>query len=152
MSAQARVPKDSDWRQKLLAMLSRREHSAKEAAARLRQSGCPAELGERLVADASQSGLIDDRRCAEIRLRSLLRRGYGKHYAERDLAERGIDADTTQSVLAGQDWRAQAESSCRRRFGERPTAALKIAQYLVRKGFTAETAAAVAEAHSRTGE
>lgn len=96
-----------------------------ERAARLH--GDDPEEGEGLVAELiaryRAAGLLDDRRYAEMKGRSLLRRGQSVRAIRQDLARRGVDASVVRDALAGMEEeigtpaldRAAAEALARRR-------------------------------------
>ena len=134
------TPTADNWRDKLLGWLARREYSQAEAAERLRRAGCPDDLAEQLVQQCTQQRLIDDARCAETRVRSLLMRGYGREYLHRDLQARGIDDSMIEQSLQGQDWQQNARNSLKKRFGDKQVSAREAVRYLCGKGFDDEIA------------
>lgn len=140
---QIRGAREPAWRKKLFDWLARREYAAAEVQARLQQEGCQSELAAHLIAQCQKQGLIDDNRCAQLRVAAMMQRGYGPEKLKQDLRAKGIDERVIGTALMEHDWEQQARHSLQRRFGNQSPDALKMARYLAGKGFSSETVAAV---------
>lgn len=127
-----------------LRLLTRREHSAAELAAKLRErghepTGIHAEI-ERLAA----AGLQSDQRFAESYVSTRLERGDGPLKLRAALRERGIDGELIEAVLAPleDEWTECALRAAERRFGTRPPGSwaerAKRARFLQGRGFPAD--------------
>lgn len=126
-------------RQRALRLLARREHSRAELARKLTPYAASPEDLDHVLDALSAATWLDDRRAAE----SLVRQqapGRGLRRLRECLAQRGIDADTTQAVLAplaeGEADRARA--LWQRRFGQPPRSPADFARqfrFLVGRGF-----------------
>src|SRR5262249_11406836 len=54
---------------------------------------------ETIIARLLASGVLDDRRFAEMRAQSLQRRGHSRHHIRQRLAAKGVERDVVQDVL-----------------------------------------------------
>jgi SOS response regulatory protein OraA/RecX len=111
--------------------LARRDFSEQGLRARLRRAGVtPAEEEETLGA-LLRAGLVNDRRFAFSRARSLAERGKGDAAIRFDLEQQGLEADEIEPALASlEPERERAERVIARRGGGAATARL-----LARRGF-----------------
>lgn len=128
-----------------LRALRHRERSAAQIDRRLAARGVPEPERQEALATLARTGLIDDRRFAENRARSLADRGAGDALIRHDLADAGVDQNAIEDALG------VLESECARaeRVVERRGGGPKTARYLAGKGFSDEvTLGAVA----RTGD
>lgn len=124
--------------------MTRREHSAAELAAKLRERGHdPAGIDveiERLAA----AGLQSDRRFAESYVSTRVERGDGPLKLRAALRERGVDADVIEAALAPHDeeWLERAQRLSERRFGEHAAASwperARRARFLQGRGYPAD--------------
>ena len=90
----------------------------------------------------TRTGVLDDTRYAENRVRVLAERSAGNAYIRHDLAEAGIDEALVDEALAT----LASESERADRIVARRGASVRTARYLAGKGFPAEVVrAAVAE-------
>lgn len=80
-------------RERVEQLVSRRDYSADELGARLRRDGYPADVVDRRVRRACESGVIDDARYAASFVRSKALAGWGRAKIERALAARGVSLD-----------------------------------------------------------
>lgn len=139
-----------------IGLLARREHSARELAAKLHSRGYASEsvevVLERLVVERLQS----DERYAEVYLRQRSDKGYGPERIRAELRERGIDdtlisAQFRQAEEEGEiDWYALAAAAYAKKFSERPIEDIKERakrqRFMQYRGFTHEQiAAAIAQ-------
>ncbi len=75
---------------RLIDMVSRREHSSKEIASKLRNEGYSATAADSAVEKGVELRLVNDARFAESFIRMKLACGWGPVRLERELANRGI--------------------------------------------------------------
>jgi regulatory protein len=128
-----------------LDALRRRDVSAHELRQRLERRAFTAAECEAALATLERTGILDDRRFAEGRARSLAGHGAGDALVRHSLEEAGVAAeliDDALNELAPEAIRAQ-EIADRR--GPGP----KTARYLHGKGFSDETVAAVVATTNR---
>lgn len=152
----APVHNESEAYAAAIGLLARREHSARELAAKLYSRGYAPELVEvvleRLVAERLQS----DERYTEVYLRQRSDKGYGPERIRAELRERGIDdtlisAQFRRAEEEGEiDWFALAATAYTKKFGERPIDDIKERakrqRFMQYRGFTHEQiAAAIAQ-------
>lgn len=106
-------------RRQALNALARREHSRVELERKLAVRGYGSEMIAVTLDTLEQTGLLDAGRFCESFVRSRISKGQGPQRIERELAERGIDAEAAGDALRQtQDWFALARTVRRRRFGE----------------------------------
>ncbi len=141
-------PGDEPARAAALRLLARREHTRRELLDKLAQRGF-AEAQASPVLDAlAEEGLLDESRFAEAFVRSRIQRGQGPLRIEQEMRRRGLPGALADEALAAAevDWQAQARAVRAQRFGEQPPAGRREvqrqAQFLQRRGFTAEQARA----------
>lgn len=77
---------------RIAKLVDRRDYSSKEATDKLRQDGYTPSVVDATVARASDAHLIDDRRFAEVFVRTKVYAGWGMRRIERELSRRGIEA------------------------------------------------------------
>jgi regulatory protein len=131
-------------RQRALALLARREHSAKELISKLRVRGYD-EISVLSVVEAlAKEGLQSDRRFAEAYIFSRIEKGYGPVCIRQELRERGIQDDliNLHLDLRGPEWRQRAAQVREKRFGREFPANFrdkaKQMRFLQQRGFSAE--------------
>ncbi len=78
-------------RRRVESLLDRRDYSSQEMERKLRDDGYPGRLCSELVARYVEAKLIDDRRYADVFVRSKLSAGWGRRRIELELARRGIE-------------------------------------------------------------
>jgi len=106
-------------RARALRLLARREHSARELAAKLAARGHgEGEIAE-VIGELAREGLQSDARFAEAYVFQRVGRGYGPLKIREELRERGIDAELIDACLreAETDWQALLAEVRRKRFG-----------------------------------
>jgi regulatory protein len=138
--------------EKALALLARREQSRRELDGRLQRDGYA--RGEILEAldRLAEDGYQDDMRFAEMMVRSRIAHGYGPRRIRAELRTHGIDDARIEHQLdqAEVDWRVEASSQLRRRYGDQPSPEYaeraRRAQFLLRRGFDAATVNTVTRA------
>jgi regulatory protein len=91
--------KPNNPRNYVLWLLGRREWSRQELADRLKQRGCSAEEIEDALSYAKENGYQSDERYARSRA-NLRGSRYGNRRVAQELAQKGIDRETVQQVVA----------------------------------------------------
>ena len=134
--------------QRALGLLVRREHSQRELERKLVARGVEKDAATSAVARLREAGWQDDVRFACSLARSRATSGYGPLRIRSELATHGLSAETIASAFgalaeAGEDdWKDTAAGLVRRRFGKVAgdvARARKAADFLLRRGFDAET-------------
>ena len=129
-------PKTSAF-DRALGLLSRREHSRKELAGKLKQRGYAKDETDGAIAKASERSYQSDTRYAESVIRRRAAAGYGPRYIESELKSHGIDPRAHREAIAEVDWAGHATDALRKRglpVGTREERA-KAVGYLARRGF-----------------
>ena len=129
-----------DPRAKAIALLARREHSARELKRKLEARGISRDDAERAVRGLAQDGWQSDARYAELLVRSRVASGYGPVRIEAELKLAGVDADAARRSLdqPGVDWRALCDKVRSRRFHGFPQSSTERAKqyrFLMARGF-----------------
>ena len=75
-----------------------REYSSEELSRKLLDDGYLPDLAEHIVTRAQEVGVISDARFAESFIRTKLGAGWGRQRITQELARRGIDNDTIESL------------------------------------------------------
>ena len=136
-----------------LGLLSRREHSRKELAGKLKQRGYAKDETDGAIAKANERSYQSDTRYAESVIRRRAAAGYGPRYIESELKSHGIDPRAHREAIAEVDWAGHATEALRKRglpVGNREEKA-KAVGYRARRGFDSDaikaaTGAVAAEA------
>lgn len=130
-----------DPRRKALELLTRREHSRRELASKLRARGFDAETAESTVDEMAGRGWQDEARFAQALARSRAGSGHGPVRIRAELQQHAIADDLIDAALDAceVDWREQAAELLRRRFGPgRPADRKEYARrgaFLQRRGY-----------------
>ena len=130
---------------KALALLVRREHSARELKTKLAQRGLDADESIAAVAKLQSKDFQSDTRFGEMLVRTRLEGGYGARWIVAELRTHGIDEGRAQALIeeARPDWSDLIRRQLRRRYGaKRPrdfAERNKRAAFLLRRGFDATT-------------
>jgi regulatory protein len=130
--------------QRALGLLTRREHSRKELARKLAARGVEIEDARAAIDKLSAGGWQDDRRFAELLVRSRAATGHGPVRIRAELATHGLDRDAIAAAMDSfeGDWAGNARDLVQRRFGVASGFDLRIqrkaADFLIRRGFVAE--------------
>ena len=137
-------------REYALNLLSFHDRSCREISDRLRQKGFEAETERRVVSSLVEAGLLDDARLArQWGAERLSNRPMGARLLAAELRRKGIDRETidltVEELYAGDGERslavrALAARQDRYRTLERPVAFRKMADFLLRRGFSWEVA------------
>lgn len=132
-------------------MLTRRALSARELADRLQARGHNPAAVRSEVNRLRQVGLVDDRRLADVVVRSQLQRGRGRRAITLELRRRGLSATVTAAALASlaeeeeQTALEAALARARRRHSgslKLPPTRQKVLRYLLSRGFSPSQARA----------
>lgn len=130
--------------QRGLGLLTRREHSSQELARKLMARGVELEEAQAAVARLADAGWQDDTRFADLLVRSRANAGHGPIRIRAELGTHRLEREAVANAMEAfeGDWTANAKDLVRRRFGAgvREDRALqrKAAEFLVRRGFTAD--------------
>lgn len=127
--------------QRALGLLTRREHSRRELERKLASRGVDAGEAKAAVERLASEGWQDDRRFAELLVRSRAGSGYGPLRIRAELTTHGLDRDAIAAAMDtfDGDWTETACDLVRRRFGPGGLTDLagrrKAADFLIRRGF-----------------
>lgn len=138
------APDVTEVRTRALALLARREHSARELKRKLFQRGYPPELIETVVAGLTNDNSLSESRYAEGWVRSRVARGQGPRKIEAGLRQQALDDTEINRALSecGADWGVLAADVRRKRFGPiLPTGVTERARqsrFLESRGFAPE--------------
>jgi SOS response regulatory protein OraA/RecX len=117
-----------------LRSLRQRDLSEHELVQRLATRGFTERDCQEAMATLRRTGLVDDRRFAELRAASLAARGAGDALVRDALGRAGVDAELAEDVVA----ELEPEAVRARRIVERRGRSPKTARYLASRGFTAD--------------
>ena len=115
--------------------LARRERSRAELDEHLARAGVRDGDRRATLERASQAGLVDDVRFAEVRARLLVDRGAGDLLVSRDLERHGIDETVARDVIA----RLEPESARAARIVSARGCTPRTIRYLASRGFAEES-------------
>jgi regulatory protein len=135
----------SDALDTALDALRRRDVSAHELRQRLERHAFTAAECDAALATLERTGILDDRRFAENRARSLAGRGAGDALVRHSLEEAGVAAELIDDAVDGIAPEAIRAQEIADRRGPGP----KTARYLHRQGFSDETVTGVVAATNR---
>lgn len=134
--------------QRALALLVRREHSARELTRKLVARGLDPDEVRESVDRLADAGWQDDTRFAESLIRGRAASGYGPIHVRAELGTHGLDSEAINAAMEAfdGDWTEQARNLARRRCGP-PRDDLawrrKVADLLARRGFPGDIIRAV---------
>lgn len=130
--------------ERLAALVDRRDYSSKEAADKLRQDGYPPRVVESAVGRAVEVGLIDDRRFADVFIRTKVSAGWGMRRIAGELRRRGIDVDGLPGwpydYLDPEEERQRAVEVAQRHHVSGGNQRQKMVRFLVGRGFSTAVA------------
>ncbi|WP_072370998.1 regulatory protein RecX [Thermophilibacter mediterraneus] len=142
---------DECGRERVEALLGRRDYSARELRERLVADGYPARSADRLVERARGCGLVDDARYGAAFARSKALAGWGRLRVERELERRGVSADDVpgwpEEFFGDELSRARELVSRRRPTGRGDYA--RTVRFLCGRGFSYDAASEVAREFAR---
>ena len=138
---QAATPRSA--RHAAMDLLSRREHTRRQLADKLRSRGYDEAEIDEAIARLADEGLQSDARFAEAYVHQRRERGYGPLRIRRELAERGVDDGLIAAAMdGGFDWDASMQEQRRRKFGEALPEdyreRMRQARFLQNRGFSAD--------------
>ncbi|MGH8041302.1 MAG: regulatory protein RecX [Rudaea sp.] len=139
-------------REKAIALLARREHSARELKAKLERKGLDADESAHALADLRARDYQSDARFGEMLVRSRISGGYGPRWIIAELKTHGIGGDAAQVLIdaAEPDWPALIRDLLRRRYAGKHSVNLaerrKHVAFLLRRGFDAATVQSITRA------
>lgn len=138
----------TDPKARAIALLARREHSARELTRKLKAKGVSADEAAAAVADVAAEGWQSDSRYAEMLVRSRIGQGYGPLRIEADLRQAGLPGEAVAEALAasGADWKVQCAEAQAKKFRTLPVSGADRAKqyrFLAGRGFTASEIGAV---------
>ena len=132
-------------RARAIDLLSRREHSRRELERKLAPFAHSAEALSALLDDLAERTWQSDARTAVMLARTRGQK-YGSRRVRQELREKGIDSETIDAALAGQDDRAVARAAWERKFGtlpDTPEARARQIRFLAARGFGMDVIRAV---------
>lgn len=131
--------------EKAIALLARREHSARELKSKLERRGLDAGESAEAVRQLQSKDFQSDDRFGEMLVRSRLEGGYGARWIIAELRQHGIDEGRARELInaAEPDWPELVRRQLRRRYGASKPADFaernKRAAFLLRRGYDAAT-------------
>lgn len=102
-------------------LLSRREHSAKELATKMRAKSFESEDIEPVLQYLKQHDYLSELRFTECIYRSRINKGYGQRYIEQELRQKGVSSDLILQVEQEltTDWYDVALLAYQKKFGHK---------------------------------
>ena len=131
--------------EKAIALLARREHSARELKSKLEQRGLDDAQTEAALAQLQSKDFQSDARFGEMLVRSRLEGGYGARWIIAELRQHGITDTAARDLIdtAEPDWPELVRRQLRRRYGTGKPAGIaernKRATFLLRRGYDTAT-------------
>lgn len=138
--------------EKAIALLARREHSARELKTKLARRGFDDDENAQVLEQLQLKDFQNDSRFGEMLVRSRIESGYGARWIVAELRTHGINDDAANALIdaAQPDWPELICRQLQRRFGGK--AAKDYAQlrkrvaFLLRRGFDASTVQSITRA------
>lgn len=130
-------------------LLARREHSTAELFEKLKRKGYPISEIEEALALCSEKGMQSDGRFAESLMRVRVRQGYGPLRIAQELQAKKVSSEEIQAVLSLEHdhWVEYATKVVEKKSklirGESQAVMQKLKQFLLYRGFAADTIAKV---------
>jgi regulatory protein len=125
--------------ERALRLLRHRDRSRAQIEGELEARGVEEPAREAALATLERTGLVDDRRFAEHRARTLAERGAADALIRHDLVGAGLDRDVVADALSLLEPEAERAGRIVERRGSSP----KTARYLAGKGFPDEIVRAI---------
>ncbi len=141
-----------DAYEKAIALLARREHSARELKSKLARRGFDTDVNAATLERLQSKDFQNDARFGEMLVRSRIEGGYGPRWIIAELRTHGIDEEKAHVLIeaAEPDWPALIRRQLRRRYGGKPAVGFaeraKRAAFLLRRGFDAATVSSITRA------
>lgn len=130
--------------ERVAGLVDRRDYSSKEATDKLRRDGYSEAVAASAVSRALGSGLIDDRRFADVFVRSKVGAGWGMRRISSELRRRGIEVDDLPGwpydYLDPDDERDRAVEVALRHRVTGQNRFQKMVRFLVGRGFSTSVA------------
>lgn len=148
-AAATKAGEEEEAFQKIVRLVSCAEHSAAGLRRKLRQVGFEEDACDAAIDRALRCGLVDDKRFADILVRSRLSQGKGVRGIRRELEDEGIDPLGVEAFCEVEDGReefARAQEALRRRPPRSKNRREGAYRMLVRKGYEPSVAASAARA------
>ena len=127
---------EADAVQAALAALRYRDLSERELERKLAARGFSEDERQDAVLTLRRTGLLDERRFAESRARSLASRGAGDRLIRYELERAGVPGDDVEDAIGA----LEEESTRAEAIVARRGASAKTARYLLAKGFSGDVA------------
>ena len=134
-----------------LRLLARREHAARELAAKLERRGYPRAAVTAELERLAEAGLQSESRFTEQFVEQRVGRGDGPLKIRAALHERGVDGARIDAALEPyeDDWTVRAAEAAERRFGRKAPGTrnerARRARFLQQRGFSADVVRRVTE-------
>ena len=126
-------------RERAMNFLAKREHSRQELRIKLSRYAFDEADIELTLSELSQDNLQSDERFVDDYIRSKQRSGYGVHYIQQQLNQRGIDAALTKRALSAFDeWQDILKAVWDKKYGDRCLSmdeTVKAQRFLLSRGF-----------------
>ncbi|MBS0514318.1 MAG: regulatory protein RecX [Proteobacteria bacterium] len=138
--------------EKAIALLARREHSARELKSKLERRGLDAGESADAVRQLQSKDFQSDERFGEMLVRSRLEGGYGARWIIAELRQHGIAEGRARELIdaAEPDWPELVRRQLRRRYGTGKPADFaernKRAAFLLRRGYDTATVTMITRA------
>ena len=138
--------------EKAIALLARREHSARELKAKLERRGFDSQESAATLKNLQSKNFQDDARFGEMLVRSRIAGGYGPRWIIAELKTHGIAEDAASALVdaAEPDWPALIRVLLRRRHGAKQVVSVaerrQRVDFLLRRGFDASTVQSITHA------
>jgi regulatory protein len=138
--------------EKAIALLARREHSARELKSKLARRGFEADENAATLEKLQSKDFQNDARFGEMLVRSRIEGGYGPRWILAELKTHGIALAAAHGLIdaAEPDWPDLIRRQLRRRYGGKAAASFaeraKRAAFLLRRGFDVATVSAITRA------
>lgn len=147
MRERAKREQPTAW-SKAVALLARREHSARELRRKLTERGYSADEADDALQRLADDGYQDDGRFAEMLVRTRISSGQGPARIRAELATHDIDAEHVDAAFDANeaDWSGQARSIIERRYSGQDLRDARLRrkaiEFLMRRGFCLDVARA----------
>lgn len=129
---------------RLAELVDKRDYASEEARRKLRLEGYPSDVCDKAVEWAVRIGIIDDRRFAEVFIRTKLYAGWGQRKIERELSQRGIACEDVPGwpyeFFDPDDELQRAIELAERKHVSGANPLQKLARFLVGRGFSTSVA------------
>ena len=130
--------------EKGIALLARREHSARELKTKLARRGIEKDEADAVLSKLQSKDFQNDARFGEMLVRTRIESGYGPRWIVAELKTHGIAEAKARALIDAvePDWSEIIRNQLRRRYGRKAAnlaERVKRANFLLRRGFDAAT-------------